>query len=130
MTREFFRSQMERLQTRFGMNAFDTEFVLLVWDEAREMSEPWLKRTVDTFIGSKPSNRPPLLAEFREARLMELKQSLRNDALCAIKALGIKGGRNIGDVLKPHFGAVSGAIEAFRIARRRLKDDGSNDCNM
>jgi hypothetical protein len=130
MTVEFFKAQMGRLRIRFSDRAFDDEFIKLAWREIGEMSDLAFKRNVDIWIGHRPYHQPPLLAEFREARLAELREVLRTDAKLIKNVLEAEAKRrSISEVLKPLFGA-NDMREALRAARRRLlaEERGPDDC--
>lgn len=69
MTESFFISQMNRLKIRFGAKAFDSEFIRLLGLEVVSISDEFFRRTIDTWIGTRKNNNPPLLTDFKEARL-------------------------------------------------------------
>ena len=79
-------SQLQRLRERFGEKAFDAEFITLVNREVRDLPDYDLVRMVDVFIGTRAHNRPPLIQDFREARMAFEKQrfeaEVRNAARC------------------------------------------------
>jgi len=85
MTGEIFAEQVKRLQMRFGTKALDQQFVDLVWRECREMSEGALITFVDVMIGSRPHTKPPLLQDFRDARLAEAKRKFESDVRGAVR---------------------------------------------
>src|SRR4051812_17815310 len=87
MTEAFFKSQMSRLQTRFGAKNIDNEFIKLVWQATADMSESGFQRMCDVFIGSRTAHKPPLLSDFREAYLLEQKRRFDNDVQGAGKLL-------------------------------------------
>lgn len=78
---KLFGEQVQRLRSRFGEKAFDNELCRLIALEVKEMHPHDFVRTVDVMIGSRPHSKPPLLSEFREARLqaekMKHQQELR-----------------------------------------------------
>lgn len=85
MTRDFMASQFARLINRFGQKAFNDEFVILASREIYGMSEGAFITFVDVMIGSRPHTKPPLLSEFREARMAEEKRKLENDVRSAVR---------------------------------------------
>lgn len=124
MTEHFFISQISRLRRRFGDKNFDPEFVKLAAIEVKSMSEMGFQRAVDIWIGSRTSHKPPLLSEFREARLNEEK----------LKLDGPKGAREFSvpatlisfkNILKEQFGNVATAMEAVELLtlKKRIKDE-------
>ena len=121
MTQEFFLKQISRLKARFGEKHFDHEFVQLVAREVVTMSEPAFLRFVDVTIGSRTVNKPPLLSEFREARMNEERVKFQNDVAGAAQALR-RGSpeemrKNMRTVLSREFGAVDTLSDALEIAR-------------
>jgi phosphoenolpyruvate carboxylase len=117
MTPHEFFEQWQRLKNKFG-KAMDDELKQLVSLEMKDMSYAGFKRAVDVFIGSRTPNKPPLLSEFREARLLEERQRLRNETAAAARSL-YKHPGNIREVLKPVFGGVSSVKEALEIAKHK-----------
>jgi hypothetical protein len=83
----FFQDQVKRLHVRFGERNFDAEFVSLLWDEVCTMSDPGLKMTVDVMIGNRLTNKPPVLQDFRDARLKEEKLKFENEVRGASRAV-------------------------------------------
>lgn len=81
MDLETMAAQFDRLRARFGDKAFDKEFIALAMREVSTMHPHDFTRFVDVMIGSRPHSKPPLLSEFREARLqaekMKHQQELR-----------------------------------------------------
>lgn len=132
MTPAFFQTQITRLRIRFSDRNFDQEFVQLVWRECHDMSEPGFQRLCDVFIGSRTANKPPLLSEFREARINEQKLRFDNETKAAARTLSrtapAETRAHLRKVLSADFGACESAADALEIARlrRRLQrdDDG------
>jgi hypothetical protein len=87
VTQEFFNEQVERLRRRFGANAFDSEFTRIVAKEVNHMADADLVELVTFLIGSRPPNRPPLIADIRDARLAIEKHSFNRDVAGATKIL-------------------------------------------
>jgi hypothetical protein len=117
MSPVFFFEQWRRLQNKFGKN-MDDELKALVSEEVKNMSEPGFKRAVDVWIGSRTVNKPPLLSEFREARLIEERQRFRNETAAAARGFSKHAG-NIQEALRPAFGGVSSVKEALEIAKHK-----------
>lgn len=128
MNQPFFISQIERLKSRFGFKHFDPEFVRLVANEIHDMSEHGFKRTCDVFIGSRSVNKPPLLSEFREARLNEekYKHQPKTGAESAISWLESRTPPEQRERLKlifaQEFDGAETAAEALAVARRRIRE--------
>jgi hypothetical protein len=128
MNQPFFLSQITRLRTRFGDKNFDNEFVKLVAAEVHDMSESGFKRFCDVLIGSRTAHKPPLLSEFREARIKENEVRFRNDVAGATRALNDpRIAKPISEVLHREFGKVESVSEAFAIAKLRLRTSESNN---
>ena len=131
MNQIFFKKQIERLKARFGEKAFDVEFVTLVAHEVHEMSEMGFARTVDVFIGSRTANKPPLLSEFREARLAEGKRHFDNEVRAASNFVYRKAPEEmkvpLTKALFKDFGAVDSVSDALQIARMRVRASKAGD---
>lgn len=121
MTPQDFVADMTRLRQRFGDRAFDQSFADLVWREVHDMSAQAFTRAVDVWIGSRPHTKPPLLSEFREARMNETKRKLDQDTREAVRRVGSV--KPLADVLRPSFGGVSGVRDALEIARIRQRTE-------
>jgi hypothetical protein len=136
VTQAFFKTQMVRLQTRFTAKAFDSEFVALIWREVHDMSESGFQRFCDVMIGSRTAHKPPLLSEFREARINERKLKFENDvrgAAQSLKRAPEEMRRHMRAILSKEFGGVESVGDALEIAqlRRRLttnEPDGGGTC--
>lgn len=87
MTPQTFSVQVQRMQGRFGEKALGKEFIDLIWRECMTMSDGAFIRLADVFIGSRPHHKPPLLAEFREARLNEERVQFQRDLKSAVDAI-------------------------------------------
>lgn len=121
----FFQSQVQRLILRFGQRNFDPEFCKLIFREVDGMSEQGFLRFCDVLIGSRTPNKPPLLTDFREARLNEQKHKFENDVRGATQALTRRAPEEmrkyLRQVLSHDYGGVESVKEALEIARLRLR---------
>lgn len=120
-----FQAQMQRLITRFGQKAFDPEFSKLVWSEVRDMSEPGFVRFCDVLIGSRTAHKPPLLSEFREARMNEQKLKFENevrDAAQSLRRAPAEMREHLRKLLEKEMGAgietLSDAVELVQLRNR------------
>lgn len=120
MLPEDFNEQWQRLIERFGVKAMDNEFKKLVVIEVRDMTIFAFKQAVDVWIGSRPHNRPPLLTEFREARLNREQSKLKAD----VRTIGgVLRENNIdpaklGKTLEDQYGAgIDTPVKAFEFKR-------------
>lgn len=125
MTPDQFKKQILRLQSRFGDRAFDNEFAELVWRIVDGMRHDEFVKVVETFIGARSHNKPPLLSEFREQRFNIERHRMEGDKRGPAKILNHPSMRPLGEILSQEFGGgVETAADAFRIAKlRMLKDD-------
>ncbi len=125
MTQDFYRQQLTRLRVRFGEKAMDAEFVMLVWREVHDMSESAFQRFCDVLIGSRTHHKPPLLSEFREARMQEQKIKFDNDVRGAVNFLERKAPaemhKHLRAILSKEFGGVESVMDAVDVARHRLR---------
>ena len=64
MTQEAFQKQMNRLADTFGAQHYKPERLKIFWREMCALSDEWLERVVDRFIGY--LRFPALLSEFSE----------------------------------------------------------------
>ena len=130
MNPQKFHVQWQRLVVRFGARSMDDEFKLLASKEVHDMGEAAFHRFVDVMIGSRTANKPPLLSEFREARLAENKLRFDNMTRAAAQTLFGPDGppadrrAHVLKVLSKEYGAVNSITEALEIARLRLRTDG------
>lgn len=121
MSPEQFKTQVERLRGRFGDKAFDNEFVKLVWRVVEGMHFVDFMKCVETFIGSRSHNKPPLLSEFRESRLAIEKHRFNREVDGAGKVLYHPSvAKPIAEVLQKDFGKVDSALDAWEIARLKI----------
>lgn len=127
MTEIFFLSQIDRLKRRFGEKHFDMEFVKLASFEAHKMSDEWFQRAVDAWVGSRSVSKPPLIAEFKEAKLKEEKYRLDNITKEAARSLDLPAQNDsLKKILKDQFGgttSVKEAIEWIQLQNRLREAD-------
>jgi hypothetical protein len=125
MTLLEFKHQTNRLRIRFGEKHFDEEFLKLVWREVSDMSAHGYQRFCDVLIGSRTANKPPLLSEFREARLSEQKIKFQNDLRGAQNFLEreapLEIRKHLKTILSKEFGGVESVSEALEVARTKLR---------
>lgn len=87
MTDECWTYQKSRLIDRFGERNFSREFNLLVAIECKSIPNGDFVDLVNRMIGSRAANRPPLLVDFREARLGIEKRNFDRDVYGAAKVM-------------------------------------------
>jgi hypothetical protein len=115
MTQTFFVEQMHRLKTRFGEKSFDIELIKLLGREIASVEEDFFRRTVDTWIGMRKNNNPPLLVDFREARLAFEKNNLARETIGASKNFAF----SLKEVLQKHY-KVETVKEAYELEKLKL----------
>lgn len=122
MTQEEFKEQIKRLQVRFGAHHFDIEFCKLAFAEVGEMPAKAFKWAVETWLGHRPAHQPPLLAEFREARLAEEKAQLKRETEGARKSwIGKQSYKGLQQVLVRDYPGAKTVCEAIEIAKKKLR---------
>ena len=113
--------QLERLKRRFGDKNFDAEFIKLVANEVRIMTDYDFIKFCDVMIGTRSPNKPPLISDFREARIAAEKASFTRMLSDGAKILDHPAkGDGLKKVLKEQFGNVSSVTDA--IEWKRLQD--------
>jgi hypothetical protein len=116
MTQSFFLAQMSRLRMRFGGKSFDGEIVKLLSREVAKLPESFFLTIIDTWIGTRKTSNPPLLTEFREARLAFEKGNLAKECIEASK--GFQNGLKA--VLRQNYN-VDTLQEAFELEKLKLQ---------
>lgn len=130
MTDAFFKHQVQRLRARFGEKNFDHEFIQLVWREVYDMDEQAFIKTVDVMIGTRTPNRPPLLTDFRDARLAWQKRKFDEDLRGATRFLQKRAPEEMRNhlrlVLSKDFGGVESVTDALEIAKLKRQTARAN----
>ncbi len=128
MTQDVFEYQLQLLKTRFGDRAFDEAFTAQVAAEVASMSNEAFVRLVNVLIGTRAHNRPPLIVDFREARIAEQNRSFQREVAGASNVLnhpanseGLKRILNARGVE-----SLAEAIENERLRMKRLEREGKN----
>lgn len=73
MNEQAFANQINRLAETYGKNAYSNERVKLIWAGVRNLSQEWLKSTVDAMIGN--MRQAPMIPDFIEAARMEFNRN-------------------------------------------------------
>lgn len=124
MTEDFYLSQIKRLQIHFGPKAFNSENVRIYGREIAIVSDEFFRNLVDTWIGSRKNGQPPLLPDFREAKLTFERNNLKRE--CREASGGFNNG--LKEVLRKVY-KVDSLKEAFELERLKArlgdKDGGS-----
>jgi hypothetical protein len=121
--------QINRLKSRFGDKAFDDEFVKLVKAELRNMVDGNVTRCCDLFIGNRPHHKPPVLDDFRQARLAEEKVKVEYAARGAMDAMtrGPAGNEGLKRYLAKAFPGCKTLNEAIEVRRHQIEIAKAND---
>lgn len=125
-------NQINRLKSRFGDKAFDSEFVILAAREFAPMAEGNVIRAVDVWVGNRPANRPPLITDFRDARLAEAKVRVDYAATEAMRGFerGPKGSiESFRRIMRPLVGHVESVAEAIEIRKHQIRIEKAKNPN-
>jgi len=129
VTTEVLMRGIERLTIRFGARSFDPETVSLIYREVNAMSEAAFNRLVDVLIGSRKATNPPLIQDFRDARIAEQNKMFQDDVHGAARAMN-SGPRQQGlqKFLKERFGGgVTTLNQAIEIRRMQIQARKATD---
>lgn len=96
MTQTCWDNQKPRFIDRFGAKNFSKEFSLLVLMECRDVSDQDFVEIANFMIGSRSANKPPLLHDFRDARLIKEKAALRRNIEGALNSMQREAKRDSG----------------------------------
>ena len=119
--------QLERLKRRFGEKNFDPEFIKLVANEVRTMTDYDFIRCCDVWIGTRNPNKPPLIADFREARIAADKAAFTRVVSDGTKILDHPAtGDGLKKILKEQFGNVLNVTDAIEWKRMQNQIDKAN----
>lgn len=121
MTQLFYVEQIDRLRRRFGAKAFDVEIVKILGREVSSLPEDFFKRSIDTWIASRKTSNPPMLAEFRECRLAFEKGIFKEEVRQATKSY--EQGRAAALQKEFNVGTVE---EAYELAKLKIRLGGAN----
>lgn len=125
-----FDFQWKRLKGRFGDKALDDEFKKLCSLEVADMEASDFRESVNVWIGERHHTKPPLLIDFRTARVIRAKKSFTNDVNAAsTKWENLKTGKeaahHLANALEKEYGpGIRTVKEAFEFAR--LKEQIKN----
>ncbi len=122
-------NQINRLKSRFGEKAFDDEFVTLVKNELRNMVDANVIRCVDVFIGNRPHHKPPVLSDFRDARLAEEKVKLEYCARGAMNAMSRHAQGGLQAYLAKDFPGCKTLMEAVAVRQHQIRIAKADDPN-
>jgi hypothetical protein len=87
MTHDTWTQQKARFIDRFGQNNFSKEFSLLVSIECNSMPDQAFVDLANAMIGNRKPSNPPLLQDFRDARLAYERRKFESDVAGAARAM-------------------------------------------
>lgn len=119
MTEDFFLSQVKRLQIHFGTRSFNSESIRVFAREIAIVSDEFFRNLVDTWIGSRKTTNPPLLPDFREAKLTYERNNLKRE----VRDASVGFSNSLKDVLRDVY-KVDTLKEAFELEALKLKLGG------
>jgi len=129
MTDECWNRQKERLINHFGEKHYSREFCLLLAVECKSTPDSEFVHIVDTMIGSRPAHRPPLLQDFREARISLEKLRLQRDLHDAINTLNTSWPKGLQAYLAREFPGCRNIWEAIQVRKLQIQVAQANDPN-
>lgn len=122
MTSQFFEEQIERLKSRFTPRPFDAEFVRLVSSCVATMENEDFRQMVDTFIGTRAANKPPLLVDFREGRIQVEKNKFKRTVIGATRAMSGFANSTVKEALTRHgFSGCKSINEAVEVQKEKQR---------
>ena len=128
MTSSELNEQILRLKTKFGEKAFDVESVALIRREVINMRGEEFRFLVDGLISTRLHSRPPLVSDFRDARLAVEKRILEATVSAASRAMsspvfhsGLKS------YLEKEFPGCRTLNEAVEVRRLQIQVAKAND---
>ena len=121
MTHEVWLTQKARLIDRFGKNNFSPEFSLLVSIECRQLPDSALREIVDALIGNRKPSNPPLIQDFRDARLAFERREFDRDANGARNALDWPAKDGLQKYLTKAFPGCKTINEAIEVRRLQVQ---------
>lgn len=121
MTEDCFMHQLTRLKTRFGPKAFDNEFSRLLAAEMSQLHDEDFIDIVNRMLSMRPHTKPPVMVDFREARLAKEKLRFTRVVDGAAQAMNISGDK--GPVFQARWPGAKTAMEAveIEIMNRRIR---------
>jgi hypothetical protein len=128
VTEEAFYFQLTRLKARFSPKSFDNEFARLLASEMKETRDEDFVEIVNLMIGTRPHTKPPLLVDFREARLRREQMKFNQTVQRAAQSLHWPEGSMERSLALNYPGAktLAEAIE-IELHRRQIKRANGDD---
>lgn len=127
MTNDTWLHQKSRLIDRFGERNFSKEFSLLVAIELKSMPDQIFVDMVNALIGARRPNDPPLLADFRMARLAHEKRELDRDVFGASRAMDRPWAGGLKPYLAKEFPGCKTLNEAVEVRKLQIQIEQSKN---
>ncbi len=121
MTHETWTRQKARLIDRFGKNNFSPEFSLLVSMECRPMPDQPFEEMVNAMIGGRRPNNPPLIQDFRDARLAWERRVFERDLSGAERAMNMPAKDGLKLYLVKEFPGCKTLNQAVEVRRHQIQ---------
>lgn len=128
MTNTCWDHQKSRLIDRFGKNNFSSEFSLLVAIECRSIPDHVFVDMVGAMIGARKPSDPPLIRDFRDARLAYERREYERNLYGAARAMHSPVlSRGLQDYLGNHFPGCKTIMEAVEVRRHQIEIQRAED---
>lgn len=128
MDLRLFVEQMNRLRVRFGKSAFDDESTKLIHQNIYDLTPAEFVKVVDFMISSRAHNRPPLVSDFRDARLREEKARFQEDMMASIEKFEHPAAQDgLKKYLAKAFPGCKNLNEAIEVRRLQIQVAKAND---
>lgn len=121
MMQETWTEQKLRLIDRFGERNFSKEFSLLVALECKNLPDNAFVDLVNAMIGSRRPNNPPLISDFRNARLSYERRIFERDTSGALRALDIPWQNGLQAYLAKEFPGCKTLNEAVEVRKLQIQ---------
>ncbi len=130
MTNEFWHTQKARFIDRFGERNFSKEFSLLVAIECKSMSDQDFLDVANAMIGARKPNDPPLIRDFRDARLAQERRKFERDLYSAANAMSRPAWtKGLKSYLSREFPGCKTLNEAVEVRRLQIQIEKSKNAN-
>lgn len=110
-------------------NAFDVEFTSLVALEVKSMANDDFLSVANFMIGSRPAGKPPLIQDFRDARINQEKLRLRRDVDGANRAMNTQWHGGLQAYLSREFPGCKTLNEAVEVRKLQIQIAKAKDPN-
>jgi len=129
MTHDTWTTQKARLIDRFGQNNFSKEFSLLCSIECQTMPDAPFVEMVNAMIGNRKPSNPPLLQDFRDARLAYEKRKFEADVTGAQRGMNTAWAGGLQAYLRREFPGCKTLNEAVEVRKHQIAIAKAEDAN-